>query len=33
MVVDSETKQMRLHRLAFGEHFVKQYDAEVGYFS
>jgi hypothetical protein len=28
MVVGLETKQMRPHRLAFGEHFVKQYDAE-----
>ncbi len=27
MVVGSETKQMQLHRLAFGEHFVKQYGA------
>ena len=27
MVVGSETKQMRPHRLAFGEHFVKQYGA------
>ena len=34
MVVGSETKQMRPHRLlAFGEHFVKQYGAEDILFS
>lgn len=27
-IVGSETKQMRPHRLAFGEHFEKQYGAE-----
>jgi hypothetical protein len=28
MVVGSETKQMQPHRLASGEHFVKQYGAD-----
>ena len=33
MVVGSETKQMRPHRFAFGEHFVKQDVAEGMLFS